>query len=194
MIHGISCLLYRFYIKPQLFSVWSGFSFVVYYIVSTSNHNGCSPATCRILLSIISFLHQTTTDGKPVYSLDRLSIISFLHQTTTVSLQLTRGTSCLLYRFYIKPQLLTANPIGLIVVYYIVSTSNHNCPWTCKLVFVVVYYIVSTSNHNSLSTWLFVIALSIISFLHQTTTDIKFINEEKRCLLYRFYIKPQPFI
>ena len=72
------------------------------------------------------------------------------------------------------------------------STSNHNCPWfPCRWCFVV-YYMNSTSNHNFWRWWMFSSLLYIIWILHQTTTSHVNNMSGRCCILYEFYIKPQP--
>ena len=56
------------------------------------------------------------------------------------------------------------------VVYLIISTSNHNYVDFIEEDSEVVYLIISTSNHNLASTFTKIHELYILSFLHQTTT------------------------
>ena len=53
-----------------------------------------------------------------------------------------------------------------------VPTSNHNSAKVITLNFSVVYYHVPTSNHNGTLLSLSCLALYIIMFLHQTTTNV----------------------
>ena len=102
------------------------------------------------------------------------------------------ASSCISYHFYIKPQLKLSNSLRSIVVYLIISTSNHNifCIFhfpdfvvyliistsnhnfqsDCYSCSSVVYLIISTSNHNSTFCFSPALVLYILSFLHQTTT------------------------
>ena len=58
-----SCILFHFYIKPQL-EIWVlRREQVVSYSISTSNHNKLSENLGFIGLYLIPFLHQTTTYG-----------------------------------------------------------------------------------------------------------------------------------
>ena len=79
----LSCILSKFYIKPQpiVHPCWP--IGVVSYRNSTSNHN-YAPRNCSFL---------------------RLYLIEILHQTTTESDALSKRFSCILSKFYIKPQL-----------------------------------------------------------------------------------------
>ena len=124
---------------------------------------------------------------------------------------------CILSKFYIKPQLLTSYmKLSFVVVSYRNSTSNHN-PMeraTCCLSRVVSYRN-STSNHNTADGHECVRnVLYLIEILHQTTTaqgskwwskvvvsyrnstsnhnaDAIASGRATRCILSKFYIKPQ---
>ena len=121
---------------------------VVYYLLSTSNHNKQALEEIKDELSIIFFLHQTTTGDTWWHRPRALSIIFFLHQTTTVGVINSIIVRCLLSSFYIKPQPRDANYPDYYVVYYLLSTSNHNFQNVSKDCPYVVYYLLSTSNHN----------------------------------------------
>ena len=77
------------------------------------------------------------------------------------------------------------------VVSYSVSTSNHNYQYWIPLNFMVVSYSVSTSNHNFASVAQYERELYLILFLHQTTTCCVGTLALARCILFCFYIKPQ---
>ena len=77
------------------------------------------------------------------------------------------------------------------VVSYRNSTSNHNRGYCRVLGAFVVSYRNSTSNHNLVhcgSSWE---GLYLIEILHQTTTTAWRTFSSKRCILSKFYIKPQ---
>ena len=57
-------------------------------------------------LYLIEILHQTTTVGLAVVHYVRLYLIEILHQTTTLQTLENKCKSCILSKFYIKPQLL----------------------------------------------------------------------------------------
>ena len=164
------CISYHFYIKPQLAKLPSLYECVVYLIISTSNHNLLLIAKKNIWLYILSFLHQTTTAKRSCVPVLQLYILSFLHQTTTnkcICLTFLRcisyhfyikpqlevpnymaGLCCISYHFYIKPQHMVSVVFSFIVVYLIISTSNHNLFMEAGTGKTVVYLIISTSNHN----------------------------------------------
>ena len=56
-----SCILSYFYIKPQQSHPFRKKHGVVYYPISTSNHNSPTHSAKNMELYIILFLHQTTT-------------------------------------------------------------------------------------------------------------------------------------
>ena len=166
---------------------------------------------------LISFLHQTTTNGIHRTTHKALLLISFLHQTQPaggasfflchcflshfyIKPQLEkcfRGASydCFLSHFYIKPQLAWGAQGIPSIASYLISTSNHNSRLEYSYKVSIASYLISTSNHNrrrlegwargiasylistsnhnsvasrTLSTWLL-----LISFLHQTTTLLR---------------------
>ena len=78
--------------------------------------------------------------------------------------------SCILFVFYIKPQ--------------------HK--FVCDYELQVVSYSCSTSNHNTSSYATTNYKLYLIRVLHQTTTNDNRRQHSRRCILFVFYIKPQP--
>ena len=125
----LRCILSKFYIKPQRrgwLTLWIG---VVSYRNSTSNHN---------LSAIITAIH-------------RLYLIEILHQTTTFDFRPRFSPSCILSKFYIKPQRRACSFTTSVVVSYRNSTSNHNSFEITMVTRSVVSYRNSTSNHNNAS-------------------------------------------
>ena len=78
--------------------------------------------------------------------------------------------SCILSKFYIKPQLKEGGAAPRPVVSYRNSTSNHNSLVSRLNVRIVVSYRNSTSNHNIGQSKGYVFRLYLIEILHQTTT------------------------
>ena len=142
---------------------------VVSYRNSTSNHN-CARlfcATCKLYL--IEILHQTTTCCF-VYITPSCCILSkFYIKPQRTRVHEERPRSCILSKFYIKPQPRSSFPDFEYVVSYRNSTSNHN---SCLCI----------SEET---------ALYLIEILHQTTTSKTAKHRENRCILSKFYIKPQ---
>ena len=139
------CILSKFYIKPQLSCCWYYFCWVVSYRNSTSNHNTipCCSLICRLYL------------------------IEILHQTTTLERLLCQGFSCILSKFYIKPQPRAVLLRHRTVVSYRNSTSNHNRHRRRSHAVVVVSYRNSTSNHNSTS--IYANGYGVVSYRNSTS-------------------------
>ena len=121
-----SCILSKFYIKPQPLNRRPFSIIVVSYRNSTSNHNYRGKKRVIIALYLIEILHQTTTHVVDLLCEDR----------------------CILSKFYIKPQLCINTSVGYKVVSYRNSTSNHNRRSAKDGQLYVVSYRNSTSNHN----------------------------------------------
>ena len=102
-------------------------------------------------LYLIEILHQTTTIGRPLLVFSLLYLIEILHQTTTSTPTPFSNLSCILSKFYIKPQRFNVAKDFRLVVSYRNSTSNHNRPLYAPVYTTVVSYRNSTSNHNSSS-------------------------------------------
>ena len=120
---------------------------------------------------------------------------------------------CILSKFYIKPQPEGTTVVVDTVVSYRNSTSNHNIEFHWERVYPVVSYRNSTSNHNAYPVHhrrLNVVSyrnstsnhnsrdipsiasvLYLIEILHQTTTPFFIHCFLCRCILSKFYIKPQ---
>ena len=208
-----SCILSKFYIKPQLRLERELSCCVVSYRNSTSNHNIAS----RLFLSrsVVSYRNSTSNHNNPRYLPNRKNVVSYrnstsnhnftvavtfsitlylieiLHQTTTSPFDPKGFKGCILSKFYIKPQRWHLQRLRRQVVSYRNSTSNHN---SSEVVFdevVVVSYRNSTSNHNSSETIIVTRRLYLIEILHQTTTFGYSSILERCCILSKFYIKPQ---
>ncbi len=78
------------------------------------------------------------------------------------------------------------------VVSYSCSTSNHNLVVLRSVYAPVVSYSCSTSNHNSFCSRHYCSVLYLILVLHQTTTLACALARLSCCILFLFYIKPQP--
>ena len=124
------------------------------------------------MLYLIPFLHQTTTGRHLVMISWLLYLIPFLHQTTTKNTASLCVCSCILFHFYIKPQLILPYYPDFHVVSYSISTSNHNHRDGSSARRKVVSYSISTSNHNREAQIAQIAKLYLIPFLHQTTTPL----------------------
>ncbi len=165
------------------------------------------------MLYLIEILHQTTTVCCQPFCAKSLYLIEILHQTTTPTASHLSSGGCILSKFYIKPQLTGRTLNGFDVVSYRNSTSNHNrvLVATCGAGVVsyrnstsnhnsrrgklarprVVSYRNSTSNHNGFESQDYLKMLYLIEILHQTTTPQSAPSCCTRCILSKFYIKPQ---
>ena len=165
------CLLSSFYIKPQPSSWAKSINFVVYYLLSTSNHNLKEAGLNPNLLSIIFFLHQTTTGIISITSITSCLLSSFYIKPQREPGTGVSSNSCLLSSFYIKPQpsewFYVCQGSCLLSSFYI----KPQLSLAALRPSVVVYYLLSTSNHNHVTVQSLNTKLSIIFFLHQTTTS-----------------------
>ena len=99
------CILSKFYIKPQQMTTSMKDGLVVSYRNSTSNHNSRYYKYFLFQLYLIEILHQTTTMKLQQLINQKLYLIEILHQTTTIHAICRIKKSCILSKFYIKPQL-----------------------------------------------------------------------------------------
>ena len=98
---------------------------------------------------------------------------------------------CISYYSYIKPQPNYESARIKSVVYRTIPTSNHNTCILCVCARIVVYRTIPTSNHNSTIDVRINFMLYIVLFLHQTTTFSFKGQDQRRCISYYSYIKPQ---
>ena len=120
------CILSKFYIKPQLVRNYYGYSQVVSYRNSTSNHNLRKMRRLSASLYLIEILHQTTT--LQLYHPElRSCILSKFYIKPQPSAKVRESLKgCILSKFYIKPQHFDFEKSINYVVSYRNSTSNHN--------------------------------------------------------------------
>ena len=133
---SVSCILSKFYIKPQRGPGFGDIAGVVSYRNSTSNHN--SRGKYRVQVIVVSYRNSTsnhnsaprrkgeisvvsyrnsTSNHNPIRRAAprrRLYLIEILHQTTTTLAASGNFSSCILSKFYIKPQLFASLLIALI--------------------------------------------------------------------------------
>ena len=99
--------------------------------------------------------------------------------------------SCILLKFYIKPQHSWRPHDRPFVVSYWNSTSNHN---SFEIIMVIrrLYLIEILHQTTTFSSIIILeITLYLIEILHQTTTYSSPLSLLLRCILLKFYIKPQ---
>ena len=155
-------------------------------------NNSCNYAAfqyCRLYL--IEILHQTTTEV-----VLKTGSVSCILSKFYIKPQLTfpsflRKHCCILSKFYIKPQLARQWLMIPCVVSYRNSTSNHNELPSNYVASLVVSYRNSTSNHNSklIRAW----GLIVVSYRNSTSNHNKIVAGliTTCCILSKFYIKPQ---
>ena len=125
------------------------------------------------MLYLIEILHQTTT-----LRVERTTCLScilskFYIKPQLCLLSVSKVVRCILSKFYIKPQLSRVYWYIRIVVSYRNSTSNHNSSTNKSSSPAVVSYRNSTSNHNENRPEQSEGALYLIEILHQTTTIVE---------------------
>ena len=143
---------------------------VVSYRNSTSNHNDELFGGYRRV--VVSYRNSTSNHNCTGCHSTPESVVSYRNSTS--------NHNCLQW-----------SRTGCIVVSYRNSTSNHN--WKSFIVCsrVVVSYRNSTSNHNNRFYQCSRSRLYLIEILHQTTTRSISGQTLIRCILSKFYIKPQ---
>ena len=164
---------------------------VVSYRNSTSNHNYRTHVPRRC--DVVSYRNSTSNHNLWAECLNvlRLYLIEILHQTTTGRWGSRCRWSCILSKFYIKPQhLILWHRFTLCCIlskFYIKPQPGAKI----KRDFRVVSYRNSTSNHNTYVCGTRPSVLYLIEILHQTTTRAFVLVRKQRCILSKFYIKPQ---
>ena len=103
-LHFPGCISFDSYIKPQLLTVHSGESGVVYLLIPTSNHNLMITSITTIMLYIFWFLHQTTTHTQQgLASGCCISFDSYIKPQPVIFLS-NLQSCCISFDSYIKPQ------------------------------------------------------------------------------------------
>ena len=144
---------------------------VVSYSISTSNHNALVRAQNTII--VVSYSISTSNHNPLPFKPLPLLVVSYSISTSN------HNQSSLV-------------PFQSQVVSYSISTSNHNDADVPKYLRNVVSYSISTSNHNTFPILTLRLSLYLIPFLHQTTTNTVRNTSVFSCILFHFYIKPQP--
>ena len=99
------CILLKFYIKPQLCEFGTLHGRVVSYWNSTSNHNFALNVSSPTVLYLIEILHQTTTSLSPPSAFVSCILSKFYIKPQLYFLHFLITFGCILSKFYIKPQL-----------------------------------------------------------------------------------------
>ena len=207
------CISFESYIKPQHFYLLGLLYAVVYLLNPTSNHNYRIPSysawrvvyllnptsnhnyfrVCEDTWGVVYLLNPTSNHNVRVTHACKFSLYIFwiLHQTTTIREGYWEDIRCISFESYIKPQLEFVFLYLLEVVYLLNPTSNHNFVGYNLLHHSVVYLLNPTSNHNSFTFSNSFSLLYIFWILHQTTTAMKAVRINSRCISFESYIKPQ---
>ena len=156
-------------------------------------NNSCNYAAfqyCRLYL--IEILHQTTTKEVVFDEQPELYLIEILHQTTTVVQRELLGA--VLYLIEILHQTTTCTAaltimalLYLIEILHQTTTSAAGLNDTKKLYLIEILHQTTTQYGFRMSQ----VALYLIEILHQTTTAPFLSLLSRRCILLKFYIKPQ---
>ena len=191
----IRCILSKFYIKPQHWLDHRCSRSVVSYRNSTSNHN--EEGGQLFGSGVVSYRNSTSNHNNTASKHTEIPVVSYRNSTSNHNGENYLNTD-------------------EAVVSYRNSTSNHNGKQMLNNQTQVVSYRNSTSNHNRLSVPQSLLRLYLIEILHQTTTTpfsglrrlklylIEILHQTttggttlipmKRCILSKFYIKPQLII
>ena len=100
------------------------------------------------MLYLIEILHQTTTAALKPHHTKSCILSKFYIKPQHFCRWFFEQFCCILSKFYIKPQQLLPSAFRGYVVSYRNSTSNHNLPGDYVTSTAVVSYRNSTSNHN----------------------------------------------
>ena len=93
-------------------------------------------------------LPNTTTILQFIKTISGCILFEFYIKPQLVGEETEQIRGCILFEFYIKPQLYALLFVVLLVVSYLSSTSNHNVSFAPRIRAEVVSYLSSTSNHN----------------------------------------------
>ena len=186
------CILSKFYIKPQLLRLVLFCLVVVSYRNSTSNHNPQLLGYDSVVLYLIEILHQTTTSRRSNVQTKQLYLIEILHQTTTYSPGGENVCSVVSYRNSTSnhnpgTRLRAGSRLYLIEILHQTTTGEHIQVYGALLYLIEILHQTTTSHSGTGEReWLY-----LIEILHQTTTPRRSQPRQKRCILSKFYIKPQ---
>ena len=187
-----SCILSKFYIKPQRRDRGREIEAVVSYRNSTSNHNG----SVDVLPGrpVVSYRNSTSNHNGSFASLARFAVVSYRNSTSNHNTACPASTSVYVVSYRNSTSNHNRN-YGYskvrCVVSYRNSTSNHNEQRHSQQDNRVVSYRNSTSNHNRSCGNVVRGKLYLIEILHQTTTMAHISGIMESCILSKFYIKPQ---
>ena len=186
-----SCILLKFYIKPQPVANARIVSVVVSYWNSTSNHNTIGTETP--VARVVSYWNSTSNHNSVRSPAVPCPVVSYWNSTSNHNPPSGGYTyhGCILLKFYIKPQQRSSPMEISAVVSYWNSTSNHNMRHAVGM--PLRLYLIEILHQTTTRVQLvrFPLVLYLIEILHQTTTARPAGLRFSCCILLKFYIKPQ---
>ena len=165
---------------------------VVSYRNSTSNHNFAVYSVT--LLWVVSYRNSTSNHNNFEKRTGNFFVVSYRNSTSNHNIYSRRASRGIVVSYRNSTSNHNFTPrvdYSQGVVSYRNSTSNHNSLVPRLNVRIVVSYRNSTSNHNSPWHAKLTTKLYLIEILHQTTTASTVNPMRSRCILSKFYIKPQ---
>ena len=164
------CILSKFYIKPQLRLERELTRCVVSYRNSTSNHNLHLDFGNDVV--VVSYRNSTSNHNSCNAGSAAIGVVSYRNSTSNHNLSETIIATRRLYLIEILHQTTTAAFPWLLV---------------CRLYLIEILHQTTTSRSRDQRR----APLYLIEILHQTTTSCCSIEHPPRCILSKFYIKPQ---
>ena len=145
---------------------------VVSYSISTSNHNAVAAVVTICVLYLIPFLHQTTTVCVGAMAVFCCILFHFYIKPQLAEEEYATAVGCILFHFYIKPQLSCSIFLFVLCCILFHFYIKPQLVLVLLVILSVVSYSISTSNHNLDARSMDIKELYLIPFLHQTTTSI----------------------
>ena len=164
------CILSKFYIKPQLIRIFIVKLFVVSYRNSTSNHNEANNTLFRVF--VVSYRNSTSNHNAEPIIFNLAHVVSYRNSTSNHNSGVGVNATMSLYLIEILHQ--TTTPVTAIRS-------------LLKLYLIEILHQTTTI----ISTLSITISLYLIEILHQTTTQGWTVRNASCCILSKFYIKPQ---
>ena len=188
----LRCILSKFYIKPQHWEECPFYLWVVSYRNSTSNHN--TPLYSYWVQQVVSYRNSTSNHNSSTYGSTRKSVVSYRNSTSNHNryAPVINSRPVVSYRNSTSNHNLKMLPPMFPALYLIEILHQTTTTSTALLVSRVLYLIeilhqTTTSRYSESSVfWLY-----LIEILHQTTTQVLAWTLRCRCILSKFYIKPQ---
>ena len=145
-----SCILSKFYIKPQLYLTSFWCPWVVSYRNSTSNHN--KQLLINGVVIVVSYRNSTSNHNRGKITHIRVLVVSYRNSTSNHNLSASYSTTSALY---------------LIEILHQTTTKSTTSFWIFQL------YLIEILHQTTTFGWVDsrVLGLYLIEILHQTTTE-----------------------